>query len=162
MRILSTLLLLLLLVLLSPQTANASTISSQEATEVRLINNYRTARGLEPLRIDRRLSSASNWMALDMARNRYFSHTDSLGRSPFQRLHHFGYPSNTYRGENLAAGNAGPGETLRQWLNSRPHRINMLNRNYRAIGIARVYVPGSSYKYYWVTKFGSRWISAPK
>jgi uncharacterized protein YkwD len=135
-----------------------SAIGHAERSEVVLINRYRRAHGLRPLRIDGTLSRAAGWMALDMGRNGRFSHTDSRGRDPFSRLRAFGYPSSdTWRGENLAAGNAGPAPTLRQWIASPPHRANMLGRTYRAIGIARVHVAGSPYRWYWATTFGSRW-----
>ena len=138
-----------------PRAAGA--IDRIELVEVRLINRYRRAHGLRPLRIDSKLTRAAGWMALDMGRKRRFGHTDSLGRDPFQRLRAFGYPSrNTWRGENLAAGNARPGPTRRQWINSPPHRANMLNPHYSVIGIARVRVAGSPYRWYWATTFGSR------
>lgn len=133
-------------------------IDRVELREVRMINQFRRARGLAPLRIDGRLTRAAGWHGLNLGRKRIFGHVDSLGRDPFQRLRAFGYPSrNTWRGENVAAGNAGAGPTYRQWLNSPPHRANWENRRYRAIGIARVRVKNSPYGWYWVTTFGSRW-----
>ncbi|MEO6867579.1 MAG: CAP domain-containing protein, partial [Gaiellales bacterium] len=148
----------------SPAKAHAAKRSKQpvridriERTEVNMINRFRAARGLPRLRIDATLSRTAEWHARDMARNQRFSHTDSRGRDPFRRLRAFGYPSsNTWRGENIAAGNPGAAATYRQWLNSPPHKANWLNSRYRAIGIARVRVAGSQYGYYWVTTFGSR------
>lgn len=142
---------------------SAVTMDATELAEVRLINRFRAARGLPRLRVDRTLTRAAGWMSYDMGRTRRFSHTDSRGRDPFTRLRAFGYPSSdTWRGENLAAGNADAGSTYRQWLNSPPHRANWLNPRYRAIGIARVRVPGSPYTWYWATTFGSRWTGAPR
>lgn len=159
--------LLALALLLAPAAADAAvtsvprhaaTISSVEMTEVRMINRFRVARGLAPLRVDGTLTRTAGWHAINLGTKGIFSHTDSYGRSPFQRLRAFGYPStNTWRGENIAAGNPLPGPTYRQWLNSAPHRANWLNPRFRAIGIARVRVAGSPYGYYWVTTFGSRW-----
>ena len=158
--------LILTILAIAPATADAAqrvprhaaTIDSVEATEVRMINRFRSARGLRPLRIDGTLTRTAGWHAINLGTHRIFSHTDSLGRDPFQRLRAFGYPSsNTWRGENIAAGNALPGPTYRQWLNSPPHRANWENRRYTSIGIARVRVAGSPYGYYWVTTFGSRW-----
>ena len=48
-----------------------------------------------------------------------------------------GYTYNTYRGENIAAGNASASATFTQWRNSPTHNTNMLNANFRAIGIGR-------------------------
>lgn len=153
---------------LHPATAHAAlprhavTIDRQELAEVKAINRLRAARHLPALRIDGTLTRAAGWQSLDMGTKHRFSHTDSLGRDPFARLRAFRYPSTTtYRGENLAAGNSGYAATYRQWLNSAPHKANMLNGKFRAIGIARVYVPGSPYGYYWTTTFGSQWTGAP-
>jgi uncharacterized protein YkwD len=138
--------------------AEARTIDRVEATEVRMINQFRRSHGLRPLRIDGTLTRAAGWVARDLGRTGRFSHTDSQGRDPFDRLRAFGYPSNnTWRGENLAAGNAGARPTYRQWLNSPPHKANWLNPRFLAIGIARVRVAGSPYRWYWATTFGSRW-----
>jgi uncharacterized protein YkwD len=137
-------------------------IDQAERTQVQLINRFRAARGLARLRIDGTLSRAANWQAVDLGRTARFSHVDSLGRDPFERLRAFGYPSrDTWRGENIAAGNQAPRPTWLQWLHSPPHRANWLNPHYRAIGVARVKVPGSPYQWYWATTFGSRWTTAP-
>ncbi len=140
----------------APPADAAVRISANERAQLRLINLYRVAHGRPRLKMDRRLTRTADWMGRDMARNGYFSHTDSLGRDPFQRLARFRYPSNTWRGENLAAGYADPANTFNQWKNSPGHRANMLNRNFRAIGISRVCLEGSEYSCYWVTEFGSR------
>jgi uncharacterized protein YkwD len=143
-----------------PRTA--AQVDRLERVEVALINRYRRSHGLHPLRIDGTLTRAAGWMALDLGRTARFSHTDSLGRDPFTRLRAFGYPSSdTWRGENLAAGDPRPVGTRRQWINSPPHRANLLGARFRAIGIARVRVPGSPYRWYWATTFGSRWTSPP-
>ena len=144
-------------------SAQAATIDRTEATEVRMINQFRRSHGLRPLRIDGTLTRAAGWVARDLGSTGRFSHTDSQGRDPFDRLRAFGYPSSdTHRGENLAAGNAAPRPTYLQWLNSPPHKANWLNPRFRAIGIARVNVPGSPYGWYWATTFGSRWTNAAR
>lgn len=144
---------------IAPAAAQAgTTIDRFEVAEVQMINRFRASRGLPAMRIDGTLSTTAAWHARNLGTHRMFSHTDYLGRDPFQRLRAFGYPSgNTWRGENIAAGNAGVAATYQQWLNSPPHKANWLNGRYRAIGIARVRVAGSPYGYYWVTTFGSRW-----
>lgn len=140
----------------------AASLDAIEQTEVLLINRHRRALGLAGLRVDARLTRAAGWMALDLGRTARFAHTDSLGRDPFDRLRAFGYPSrNTWRGENLAAGNARPGPTFRQWRTSPLHYRNMIHPRYRAIGIARVRVTGSPFRWYWATTFGSRWTADP-
>ena len=77
-----------------------------------------------------------------MGANNYFSHTDSLGRDPFQRMAAFGYNYNTWKGENLAAGADTAQGAFNLWKNSPGHNANMLNANFKVIGIARVYSAG--------------------
>ena len=136
-------------------SAQAGVIDAAELAEVHQINDYRVAHGLKPLRIDRRLTRAATWMSTDMGASDRFSHTDSRGRSPFDRIARYRYPSDTWRGENLAAGNVEPSATFEQWRNSPAHNANMLNRRYRAIGISRVQNANATYGWYWTTTFGS-------
>lgn len=134
-------------------------IDATEMAQVRLINRYRAAHRLPTLRIDRKLSATAEWMGADMPRHSYFGHRDSMRRDPFRRLVAFKYPTNSWRGENLAAGYPDARRTFIQWRNSRGHRANMLNRNYRAIGVARVCKFRSRYNCYWVTEFGSKYTA---
>jgi uncharacterized protein YkwD len=145
-------------ILALPASAGASTVTINpiEKHMIARINQYRASAHLPRLRFDPHLTRAARWMSRSMASRNYFSHTDSFGRSPFQRMTVFGYPSNTYRGENLAAGRPGVERTFQQWLHSAGHRRNMLRSRFRAIGISRVYDATSPYGYYWTTTFGSR------
>ncbi len=56
-----------------------------------LLNAERSARGLAPLRHDRRLASAAERHAVDMARKRYFSHDSLDGSSFLDRIRRAGY-----------------------------------------------------------------------
>ncbi len=127
---------------------------SEEARFLTLINNYRTNRGLSALKILPKLTTAARWMSADMGVNRYFSHTDSKGRTSSQRMSAFGYTYNTYKGENIAAGYSTADAAFKAWLNSPTHLKVIQNPNYRAIGIGRVYTSGSPYGWYWTTDFG--------
>jgi hypothetical protein len=101
------------------------------------------------------LTFASKWMATDMAVYNYFSHTSRDGRVPLQRMSDAGYPgSQTYTGENMAAGYASAGEVLNGWINSPAHYAVLTNPNYRAIGVGRAASDGSSYHTYWVMDVG--------
>jgi uncharacterized protein YkwD len=156
-RFITALALTLILQALFVPIASAASVDTVERQQVNLINAIRVKKGLPKLTIDARLTNAAEWMAKDMGVHDYFDHTDRLGRDPFQRIAAYRYPSsNTYRGENLAAGNQDAPSTFKQWWKSPGHKANMLNRSYRAVGVARVYVPGSTYGYYWVTDFGSK------
>ncbi|HEU4868556.1 MAG TPA: CAP domain-containing protein, partial [Actinomycetota bacterium] len=137
----------------SPALA-AVALDSEEAAFCTLINNYRATKGLPALMVSESLSIASEWHSTDMANKDYFSHTDSLGRDPFQRMTALGYGYSTWRGENIAAGNATGAATFDQWKNSSGHNANMLNANYKVIGIGKAYNAAATYRNYWTTDFG--------
>ncbi|MEO8538755.1 MAG: CAP domain-containing protein [bacterium] len=128
---------------------------SEELAFLGSINTYRATNGLGALTLSTNLNRAAAWMAQDLADNNYFSHTDSLGRSPYSRAIDCGYPSGA--GENLAAGTnwATAATAMTAWQNSPGHNANMLGTYYQQIGIARYYKAGSQYGWYWATDFGS-------
>ncbi|PFG75174.1 CAP domain-containing protein [Tepidiforma thermophila] len=130
-------------------------LDSEEQAFLALINQYRAQNGLGPLTISTNLNRAAAWMVEDMATKGYFSHTDSLGRSPYQRAIDCGYPSGA--GENLAAGSSWSTAqaAFEAWRNSPGHNQNMLTSFYQQIGIARYYRAGSPYGWYWATNFGA-------
>lgn len=141
--------------LASPSSTGAETaLDPAEEEFMTLINDYRAQHGLEPLSIDPNLQAAAEWMSQDMGENAYFSHTDSLGRSPWERMDDFGYDFNTWKGENLAAGYSTAEAVFEGWKNSSGHNSNMLGENYRVMGIAFVHVEGSPFGYYWSNDFG--------
>ena len=89
-----------------------------------------------------------------MAEKDYFSHTDSLGRDPFQRMADSGYTYNAWKGENLAAGSDTPQLTFQLWRDSPGHNANMLNPNFVVVGLAKAHDPDSTYGWYWAAEFG--------
>jgi len=151
---------LALLTLTSP-AGHERALAADEQTFVALINDYRSANGLGPVGYSATLTNAAVWMAQDMATNNYFSHKDSLGRDPFQRMTDFGYPSNVWRGENLAGGPDDPGTVLNLWISSPGHNAVLLNANYVAVGIGRAYVAGTTYGWYWAADFGGAGAPPP-
>ena len=142
----------ILLLTLVPAVATAQ--QTEEQKLLTLINSYRKSNGLTELQSSPMLTKAAAAHSQDMAQNNYFSHTSKSGQSPFDRMSAAGYNYNTYRGENIAAGNSSAERTFEQWKNSAPHNANMLSKNYKAIGIGLGYNNSSTYKYYWTTKFG--------
>lgn len=136
-------------------TVSDAALDAEEAKFLQLINTYRAENGVAPLQASTNLNRAAAWMAHDLGDKAYFSHTDSLGRAPSTRAQNCGYPGGA--GENIAAGTVQDTaqEAFTMWRNSAGHNANMLNASYRMIGIARAYVSGSPYGWYWVTPFGS-------
>jgi uncharacterized protein YkwD len=101
-----------------------------------LINGARAAQGLGAVRGNKRLKRAATSHTRDMLSNHYFDHQRSGGPSFVQRLQHVGYwPASA--GENIAYGTgalASPYQIFVAWMNSPPHRANILNPAFSAIG----------------------------
>lgn len=138
-----------------------SSIDAEEANFLAIINDYRAKNGLATLSLSPGLNRSAAWMVNDMATRGYFGHTDSLGRGPWARMADCGYP--LAGGENLAAGayrDTG-GAAFELFRNSPSHNENMLVPEYRQIGIARVFVDGSRYGWYWATTFGTTGDAPP-
>lgn len=138
----------------SARTAAADpALDSEEQAFVTLINNYRAQNGAGPLTVVTTISNASDWMSADMGQEAYFDHTDSLGRNPWDRMCDFGYCYATSKGENIAAGYTTAQSVFNAWKASSGHDKNMRNASFKAMGIARVYTPGSPYGWYWTNDF---------
>ncbi len=136
-------------------------LDPEEQAFMVLLNDYRAQNGLGALSIDPSIQSAAEWMSTDMGEKDYFSHTDSLGRSPWDRMCDFGYCYNTWKGENIAAGYTTAEAAFDAWRGSPGHNSNMLGENYLVMGVARVQTPGSTYGYYWTNDFGGQQAEPP-
>lgn len=91
-----------------------------------------------------------------MACNDFVSHTGSDGSSVRDRVAAQGY-SWSWIGENIyATGNtssSAPQQVFDWWMNSAPHRANLLSPNYVDIGIGYEYLGSSSYRGYFTAVF---------
>ena len=56
-------------------------------------------------------------------------------------------------GENAAAGASSPQEVMDVWMNSPGHRQNILNPDFRYLGVGYAYVSDSQYNNYWIQIF---------
>lgn len=143
----------------------------QEA--VKLTNQLRTKKGLEPLKYDEKLSAFAQMRAseFEIALLRYESSATRKTSLMHQRIdgrafHEGSVIGNGYVGENVYYGTrAGNYHTansaVRWWQNSPPHYAAITNPQYNRIGIGVVYIPNSKYGYYWVQIFGSGTASFP-
>lgn len=98
-----------------------------------LVNRERAARGLEPLVGDERLRTSARAHSTDMVRLGYFDQVAPDGTSPADRMTAAGFP--LPGGENIAFGQPTPEEVVADWMNSPPHRRNILRREFHAIGV---------------------------
>ena len=140
--------------------AQTPPLDAYEQEFLKLINDYRATSGAPALKVSISLTNASRWKSNDMGVNNYFAHNDLNGRDPFQRMIAFGYNYNTWLGENIAAGFGDAASTFNQWKTSPGHDRNMLDPNFKVIGIGRVVVPGTRYINYWTTDFGGEIVAS--
>ena len=114
------------------------------ASQLCLLNGERADAGLAPLTLNAKLAAAASAYARDLVAGSYFSHTGRDGSTIRTRLDAAGYlpeDAGWAIGENLAWGTgplATPGSIMQAWMNSEGHRHNILNPEYREIGIGVV------------------------
>ncbi len=98
------------------------------------INRHRVAIGCRGLAWDERLAAVARRHSEDMARRRFFGHTNPDGLDPFDRLRRAGV---RYRAaaENLAQGQVHGRDTYDDWIESPGHRHNLENCEYTHFGI---------------------------
>jgi uncharacterized protein YkwD len=141
----------------NPATTSMKTV--KRAT-LCLLNQQRRAYGLKKLKANGRLSLASQRHASDMTRRKYFAHGNFVGR--IKRARYLNGARAWTVGENIAWGSgalATPREIVNAWMNSPPHRHNILHGQFREIGIGvargvpvRASYGGATY----ATDFGKR------
>lgn len=113
----------------------AANISPSEV--IRLTNEKRAQNGLLPLSENSTLSSAAIAKGQDMLAKGYWAHFAPDGTSPWSFFLKFGY-SYRYAGENLARDFSNASSAVDAWMNSPSHRENILNANYKDVGIGVV------------------------
>jgi len=91
--------------------------------------------------------------AKDMAERGYFDHVTPDGVRPEQRMAKAGWHVMPV-GENIAAGQAIPAEVVQGWIDSPGHCKNLLNPNFKHLGVGYFYAPNTRYKHFWVQNFG--------
>jgi len=98
-------------------------------------NNLRLASGLSTLKENSALDLAASQKLQDMIGGQYFAHTSPSGTSPWHWIEVNKY-NFSYAGENLAIGFWSAEDTVKAWANSPSHRENLLNSNFKEIGVA--------------------------
>lgn len=133
-----------------PAPVNNGTLSAFQNKVAELVNQERAKEGLQPLVVKMDLTNVAQVKAEDMAKNKYFSHTSPTYGSPFEMMKKFGI-NYSYAGENIAMGYTTPESVMEGWMNSPGHKKNILNPNFKEIGIG--YTADGSY---WVQMFATR------
>ena len=116
-----------------PASTNMKTV---ERATICLLNQKRRQHGLKKLRMNGRLSLASQRHSNAMVSRKVFEHGNFVGRIKAAR--YIGSSGSWSVGENIAWGSgdlASPAEIVSAWMNSPPHRHNILHGKFREIGI---------------------------
>jgi hypothetical protein len=138
----------------------ATTYSAQETDFINALNQYRAAKGLQPLLLSDSISEACYRHNHDMAKYKFFDHSSiksdwfATNASPWTRMAASGYTYDTSKAENIAAGQSTAALVLAAWKASSGHNANMLSSDYKVIGVSFYQLAGSPYTYYWTTDFG--------
>ncbi|HKH41421.1 MAG TPA: CAP domain-containing protein [Solirubrobacterales bacterium] len=118
--------------------------SAMESSIACLINEQRAGHGVRPVQPNAALRQAALGHSTEMISQRYFEHTSPAGVTFVDRIEAAGYTRGARSwevGENLAWGSGSlstPGSLVTSWMNSPPHRENLLRARFREIGIAAV------------------------
>jgi uncharacterized protein YkwD len=120
--------------------SSSAILSAYEFDIVRRMNAIRTARGLRALRVSRQLSAAAAYHSNQMGLRGFFEHESANGAEFWKRIERF-YPSRSARswsvGENILWGSPeiSASSAIREWMQSPPHRANILSREWREVGL---------------------------
>ncbi|MFE2011435.1 CAP domain-containing protein [Streptomyces sp. NPDC059491] len=125
--------------------------SSAADQVIALVNAERAKAGCGALTANATLTKAAQGHSDDMAARDFFDHTNPDGASPGDRVTAAGYPWSTY-GENIAMGQSSPEQVMESWMNSPGHRANILNCDFKEIGVG-IHNSGGPY---WTQVFGAR------
>jgi uncharacterized protein YkwD len=125
-----------------PDTACAGVVKAH--------NRIRADAKLPSLTVSPKLEESARRHAKDMAAHHKMTHTGTDGSSSLDRIAAQGYQ---YRraGENIAAGRFTIDELMNGWMDSPPHKRNILG-SFSQIGVA--YATAENGKRYWCVNFG--------
>ena len=113
--------------------AQANDWSSAANRVLELTNYHRQRNGLRPLQFNASLNNSAQAHSNDMAAHNYFDHTGSDGSSSGRRARQYGFEGG-YTAENISTRKS-PDDVVTGWMNSPGHRRNILDPNYRYMGI---------------------------
>ena len=119
-------------------------------------NAERAKAGLAPLAAAPELDRAAQVHAEDMLRRGYFEHESPEGKTVRERARAEGYDWRAI-GENIALGQLTVDEVMDSWMKSPEHRENILDRDYRDLGVGLALGESrKGFRVLWVQTFGRR------
>ncbi|MFI6208818.1 CAP domain-containing protein [Streptomyces sp. NPDC051041] len=129
--------------------AAASAESAAEAQVLRLVNEERAKAGCSPVTASGALAELAGDFSDAMAEQGFFDHTDPSGATPWDRAERAGISN--LGGENIARGQTDAAAVMEAWMNSAGHRANILNCDFRTLGVGVHFGAGGPW---WTQDFG--------
>lgn len=114
-----------------------------------LVNQERAKVGCSPVTASASLASLAQDFSDDMAARDFFDHTDPDGRTPWDRAAKAGVQG--LGGANIARGQADAQAVMDSWMSSDGHRANILNCDYKTLGVGVHFGAGGPW---WTQDFG--------
>ena len=117
----------------APKASPADNLEDLRLEILEAHNRIRVDAKLNKLSVSKKLQAAAQAHAMDMAANRKMSHRGSRGSTLTDRIKAQSY---RYRraGENVAAGRFNPERVMKGWMDSPPHKRNILG-GFSQIGV---------------------------
>ncbi|MEU1488125.1 CAP domain-containing protein [Streptomyces sp. NPDC005752] len=113
--------------------APAPASPSTQTAVLSLVNQERAKVGCSPVTTSASLTALAQDFSEDMAARDFFGHTDPDGATPWDRAAEAGVQG--LGGENIARGQADAQAVMDAWMNSDGHRANILNCDYKTLGV---------------------------
>ncbi|MFH8613562.1 CAP domain-containing protein [Streptomyces sp. NPDC017979] len=134
----------------TPQPRAATSSETKlESQVLALVNQERAKVGCSPVQYDAALAKLAGNFSSDMAKRGFFSHTDPDGDTPWDRAEQAGVKN--LAAENIARGQADAAAVMESWMNSDGHRANILNCDYKTLGVGVHLGDGGPW---WTQNFG--------
>ncbi len=135
-----------------PTCRDLAQADSWRAEILLLVNRERSSRGLGTLVRNPLLEDQATQYACELIHYNFFAHKNPATESSLpDRAAEFGY-NYLVIGENLAAGQSTPQQTMQDWMDSPGHAANILDARFTEVGIG--VRAGGDYGFYWVQEFG--------
>ncbi|MCB5168587.1 CAP domain-containing protein [Streptomyces bambusae] len=131
------------------QQPDAASEEAAEAEVLALVNQARAQAGCRPVRQHPPLAALAGAFSKDMAERNFFDHTDPSGANPWDRARNAGIGG--LAAENIARGQTGAKAVMAAWLESPGHRANILNCEFRTLGVGAHFAAGGPW---WTQDFG--------
>ncbi|MCW2921346.1 MAG: hypothetical protein JWL76_1220 [Thermoleophilia bacterium] len=135
----------------SPVTTRKDEDNAFEQKVLELINAERQKAGLAPVSYNGTLDNSAEKHAVHMAGVGKMAHDGIGDGDPGARARAEGW-RNAW-GENVATGQTSPEQVVREWMASPTHRRNILDPNFRNMGVG--YVTAANGRSYWAQEFGA-------